>query len=386
MSRRPRKPPTYSLHKASGRAVVRIDGRDHYLGAHGSQESIDRYNGLIAEWITGQRSGDDLAVEPDPNLTINELLAAYLKFANRYYVKDGEPTKEVSNLQYALKPLAAIYGMSEIKDFGPLRLKTVREALVQSGLSRKVVNNRIKRIKRVFRWGVENQLVSAGVLHALEAVAPLKRGRCEAKETKPVQPVAEADVRAVIKVAPLTVATMIEVQWLTGMRPGEVVIMRPDDVDQSGRVWVYRPQRHKTQHFGIEREIIIGPQAQALLQRLPARTPLLYYFSPRAAMKERYAARSTHRSKPNTRRKTARKLQDRYTTQTYGRAVAYLCKKHGIPHWSPNQLRHAAATRLRQEFGLDAAQAVLGHKTAHITQVYASLDRQKAAEVIGKVG
>ena len=386
MSRRPRKPPAYCLHKASGRAVVRIDGRDHYLGAHGSQESIDRYNGLIAEWITRQRSGEDLAIEPDPNLTINELLAAYLKFANRYYVKDGQPTKEVSNLKYALKPLAAVYGVSEIKDFGPLRLKTVRETLVYSGLSRKVVNDRIKRIKRVFRWGVENQLVAPGVLHALEAVAPLKRGRCEAKETVPVQPVDEVDIRSVIKVAPLTVATMIEVQWLTGMRPGEVVIMRPCDIDQSGEVWVYRPERHKTQHFGIDRELIVGPQARTLLQRLPARAPHVYYFNPKAAIAERYAVRRTHRSTPNTKRKTTRKLQERYTTQSYGRAVAYLCKKHGIPHWSPNQLRHTTATRLRQEFGLDVAQAVLGHKTAQVTQVYADLDRKKAAEVIGKVG
>jgi integrase len=57
-----------------------------------------------------------------------------------------------------------------------------------------------------------------------------------------------------------------------------------------------------------------------------------------------------------------------------------------IPHWHPNQLRHNAATRLRREFGLDAARAVLGHSSPAVTEVYAELDEAKAAEVMGRVG
>ena len=44
------KVPSYCRHKASGRAVVRIDGKDHYLGIYGSPESHDEYERLISEW------------------------------------------------------------------------------------------------------------------------------------------------------------------------------------------------------------------------------------------------------------------------------------------------------------------------------------------------
>ena len=33
------KVPSYCLHKRSGRAVVRLNGKDHYLGEYGSPES-----------------------------------------------------------------------------------------------------------------------------------------------------------------------------------------------------------------------------------------------------------------------------------------------------------------------------------------------------------
>lgn len=39
--------PKYSLHKSSGQAVVRIDGKMHYLGPHGSPESREKYQRLI---------------------------------------------------------------------------------------------------------------------------------------------------------------------------------------------------------------------------------------------------------------------------------------------------------------------------------------------------
>ncbi len=54
--------------------------------------------------------------------------------------------------------------------------------------------------------------------------------------------------------------------------------------------------------------------------------------------------------------------------------------------WHPNQLRHNAATRLRREFGLDVARAVLGHSSPVVTELYAELDGAKAAEAMEKVG
>jgi integrase len=52
-----------------------------------------------------------------------------------------------------------------------------------------------------------------------------------------------------------------------------------------------------------------------------------------------------------------------------------------IPHWHPHQLRHAAATRLRKEHGLEAARVVLGHAGAAVTELYAEIDHEKARRV-----
>ena len=52
-----------------------------------------------------------------------------------------------------------------------------------------------------------------------------------------------------------------------------------------------------------------------------------------------------------------------------------------VPTWSPHRLRHNAATFLRKEFGLEAAQIMLGHKNADATQIYAEINREKALDL-----
>ncbi len=87
--------------------------------------------------------------------------------------------------------------------------------MIDRGLARRHINQRVNRIRRIFKWGVENELVPAHVLHGLQAVAPLQQGRCAAKETTPVQPVADEQVDAVLSVVSRQVATMIQLQRLT---------------------------------------------------------------------------------------------------------------------------------------------------------------------------
>jgi integrase len=58
-------------------------------------------------------------------------------------------------------------------------------------------------------------------------------------------------------------------------------------------------------------------------------------------------------------------------------------KKH---KWHPHQLRHNAATRLRREFGIEAARVILGHRSAGITEIYAEADMEKGKKIMGEVG
>ncbi len=81
-----------------------------------------------------------------------------------------------------------------------------------------------------------------------------------------------------------------------------------------------------------------------------------------------------------------RVLNQQYDVATYRRAIARACEKAGLPVWTPHRLRHAAATEIRRQFGLEAAQAVLGHAALGVTQVYAEKNMEAAKRVMAKIG
>src|SRR5262249_58694475 len=103
-----------------------------------------------------------------------------------------------------------------------------------------------------------------------------QRGRSPAPDRKPVRPVEDNRVQAVLPFLPPPVAAMVRLQRLTGMRPGEVVIMRPCDVDRSGDIWYYRPSCHKNAWRAKERIVALGPRARLVLVPFLNRVPQAY--------------------------------------------------------------------------------------------------------------
>ena len=75
-----------------------------------------------------------------------------------------------------------------------------------------------------------------------------------------------------------------------------------------------------------------------------------------------------------------------YTTASYRRAIHRACRLAKVDKWSPNQLRHSAATRIRKKHGIEVARIVLGHTTLATTQVYAEADLTKALDVMSQFG
>ena len=90
-------------------------------------------------------------------------------------------------------------------------------------------------------------------------------------------------------------------------------------------------------------------------------------------------------NKPNG-KPSKQRFSKHYTVGAYRKAIHKLCDDAGIPRWSPNQLRHSAATEIRRDFGLDAAQVVLGHASASTTEIYAETDKELAAKVAKERG
>jgi integrase len=384
--------PSYRHHKPSGQAVVTLDGKDRYLGRYGTPESEAEYDRLISEWLAhGRRLPAPGTAGSD--LSVNEMLLAYLHHAEGYYLKDGQPTSETANIKLAIRPLRRLYGHTAAKDFGPKSLKAVRQALIDSGLCRGEVNKRVGKIVRAFKWAVGEELIPPSVHHGLRAVSGLRAGRADVRESQPIKPVPDAFVDAIKPYVSRQVWAMVELQRLTAMRPGEAIAMRMCDLDTSGKLWCYTPRERKTAHYGKERPIYLGPRAVEVVRpwlRTNIEEPL---FQPREAKAERLAELRTRRKTPvqpsqqNRRRRRPRKVPGMvYTVASYRRAIKYACQWAGVPKWHPNQLRHTAATRLRKEFGIDTARAVLGHSSPAVTEVYAELDREKAVEAMDKIG
>jgi integrase len=88
------------------------------------------------------------------------------------------------------------------------------------------------------------------------------------------------------------------------------------------------------------------------------------------------------RSKPNPRKRPG----ERFDTRAYTHSIARGCRKAGVPVWASNRLRHLAASNIRREFGLDAAQVILGHASPDVTLVYAEVDERRAEEVMLRIG
>ena len=225
-----------------------------------------------------------------------------------------------------------------------------------------------------------------------------------------MKPVDQQTAEATLKFVAPPVAAMIRLQQLTGMRHGEVVIMRSIDIDRSGDVWLYQPSTHKTAYRGTEKQVPLGPLAQAVIQPFLDRAPDAFLFSPIEKKAWRNERRAVHHNrnrktkiypcelKPRVRLKQARKSnvskrpkRERHDLDSYRRTVTDGIQKAGkagikIPSWHPHRLRHSCGTETRKRYGIEAAQVMLGHTTANVTEIFAERKLKLAVNVALEMG
>ena len=398
--------PSFRLHKASGQGVTTIRGKDFYFGPFEDKKSKQKYNKLLAEYLASNKS-ESFQVRPQ-EISIAESVVAYLGYSKEYY----QESTEHENLILASKPLMELYSDSLAADFGPVQFKAIRAWWIDRGSSRQYVNKQMKRLARIIKWLVAEGKMQPAIHQAIKCVEPLRKGRCEARETPPIVPVEDSVVELTIPHMTLVVAAMVRFQRLTGARPGEICVIKPAMVDKSAEIWEIRMTSHKNSWRGKDRTIYVGPQAQKVLAPfLEGRPPESFCFSPAESLKQHRAEKHKRRKTPlscgnapgtNLTSKPQRAPGALYTTQSYGRAIKYACRKafpspDGLNEekakkwrsdhaWAPNQLRHALATAVRRTDGLEAAAVVLGHSEVGVTQIYAEADRQKAIDVVKRTG
>ena len=376
------KPPKYS--KLKQYAVVYFQGKTHYLGSYGSPESKAAYARFVAESRV-----DPVLLPPQEgeDVTMPDLVAAFLEHA--------KPTLDDATFGHyrtiAGDFLLKLYGDTAVDGFKPRCLKLVRAEMIQSQrFCRNVINAYTRRIVSLFHWGVSEELVNPNTHLALKAVKSLPKGYPGTYDNPEREEVPDDVIKRTLPFLSPTLAAMVQVQRLTGMRPSEVCKMRVGDVDvkRDPELWYYVPGSHKTEEHIGKKAIPLGKPEQNLI------TPYLVgkksndaIFSPQTAMEERNAIKRANRKTKRTpsqqardeaRAKNPKQYKETYDENSYRKAIEYgiirgnkvLPEEEKIPHWFPYLLRHSAATMTELEIGLDESQALLAHKTADMTRRY----------------
>ncbi|MBA4190586.1 MAG: hypothetical protein C0467_21575 [Planctomycetaceae bacterium] len=402
--------PTYRQHKSSNTARCWVAGRWVTLGRYNSPESRAEFARIVGELAVAPIPSSVISLV-NPDQTMNEILLAFWRHAEKHYRDpEGNPTNELPQFSQTFSLVKRLYGHTLAKEFGPLALKSLRQEMIGAGWSRKLINQRIGRVKRVFKWAVSEQLVPVEVFQALQTVTGLQQGRTKARDLEPIAPVADKHVLATLPFLQPAVRAMVAVQLLTGMRPGEVCRLCPALIEKEDSVWLFRPRQHKTGWQGKKRVVAMGPRAQALLANFTPSDPSEYFFSPERVVQAFHAARAATRKTKRYPKQEARNAANRatsskrkpgqkYKVTSYEKAIARAVERanlpfieaavdveYHIPAWHPNQLRHSLGTNVRHLYGLEAAQVVLGHSKADVTQVYAERNLRLAVKVASEIG
>ncbi len=357
-----------------------------------SEEAKKNHRQFIAEWAKNAQAS---TIRPGAQITVDELFAAYLDYA-----KTNIDPCDYRHHRIIAQEILDVYSGTPVENFGPKALLAVQGRLETSGRVRGYCNKLINFARAQFRWGVAQEMVPESIPRALKYVPALRQGKTIAPETPPREDVPDEVVKRTLPYLYATIAIMVQVQRLACMRPSEVCRMKVGDLDQSGKIWIYRPGFHKGTWRKQDKAVPLGkPEQKLLAPRLVGKGPDQYVFSPFDTLQERkakFAAKRKHnwpcRAALREERAAKPKLnvRDYYTSETYSRALKRSIEtankeieaengkpeKAGkdptpaIPFWTPYQLRHAAVTEITETHGLDVAQAVAGQRSIQVTKRY----------------
>lgn len=341
--------PAYQFH-VSGQARVTLCGKDFYLGDHGTPESYARYYALLSEYTA---NGKQLPQQPqrlaEVSIRLRDITADFRARVLPRYEHDNGQHNRFGNL---CDLLDAKHGDESPEDFGPRKLEALRDGFVADGVNRKYANIKTRMIVRIVKHGVSRELIKPDRIVALEALEPLKLG--QAREGKPRKGVALDDIELTLTKLPAVLQSMVRLQLATAMRPSELFRMTPAMIDRSGVTWFYRPTDHKSAHRGKQKAVPLLDDAKAVLAT--------YLFGD-----ENELCFVTH-------------LGTAWNKDSYRIAITRAAKAAKAVHWTPYSIRHTTAQAVRDAFGPEGVQALLGHSRLSTGEIYAKASEKKAAE------
>jgi integrase len=367
--------PKYRKHSTRNVGFVEWKKKRHYFkGAYNSIQSIAEYKKFVLEHV------GSVAASPkpiaSPGCTVNVLCRDFLVQLREQSLKNLRGT--YGNYRNALQPFCKRYGNEQAASIGPRLLKEWQKELASKELSRGYINGSISKIKQVWRWAASEEILPASVWHGLQSVKSLAPGKTPAREAVKRKPLPWSHLQELLPSLSPNVRAMVLLQWHSGARSQSIVMACPSQFERDGDFLLWRP-RHKTETWGEGKELVIplGPRAQEVIGPFLKGRPDRPMFCPRWFGKNpRYGDRYTSGSYHDCIQHAIRRLNKR-------NQVAHV---PALPLWTPHQLRHAKGHAVRKIYGLEAAQAVLGHESLSATEIYSARRLDLAKKVAWETG
>lgn len=337
---------------------ARIRGVQFRLGGVHTTEADAKI--ALGKLIVRTAANPALATIRPVNATLADLIEAFLR-------SDESPRGKQHRQKYGM--LVELFDAAFGNDIPAMDYDAEKHREFKAWLtgcerySRWSVNDFLSRVRRLMKFGRSRKFCDPGNVAEVCDVPGVRHG--DARESEKVGPANVDDVERTIPHLPAEIQPLVRLQLLCGARSGELLPLKRSMISRSAEPWSYTPVQHKGKWRGGNRVIYFGPKARAILANLFASIDGDdYLFSPQRSRPDRTGARSP---------------RPHYSRHSYSHAIQDACKRAVVPPWTSHQLRHRCGTDVRQAYGYDAAQAVLGHAGKGVT------DRYSWSETAGKL-
>lgn len=333
------------------------------------------YQAWLCTWLTSPETRN-----PQRQVIVRKAAQQYKAYADERYSATDRRNSEAYKVKKVLDQFEELFGSLPVDDIRPAHVDTFLQCMVDNDLARSTINGRMNVLRRWSRWCVSKMIMPPAAREFFWSVDNLKYGERGVREADKITAVDEAIVSATLDHLPATLQAVVKLQLYTSARPGELLIMRPMDIDTSKTPWLYVPGsdkphgKHKNAWRGHDRKIYLGPKCRDIVQPFLNRVLTGFMFTPAEAVEQR-RGHGYANANPS------------YTTDTYGQAIVYACDAAKVPRWCPLQLKHTALTRIERMENAQAARAMAGHKHVETTlDYYVEKNESAAREIAEKAG
>jgi integrase len=375
-----KKIPQKRVHRGKGQDYVRDPrtGRQILLGPTGTVESQQAYTAWIASYV--REVGISAEIASRPTGSFEGLLARYLEECSRIYLNAaGLLTQSYGNcLTVARNYLTGLVGR-EISSITRADIVAIQRGMIAKGLTAKATREYMGIVKRLIKFGEQEGLIDPHHALTLRSIPDLRP--TEGARSKQVQPIPIKHAFAIYRELNERWRAIFAFHLFTGQRAETALRAKFEEIDTSTVPWKYSPVMHKNTWRGKPLTILIGPRARAAIRPYMSASGMLW------------PGRHMNISLDKQKSTKVPRCRD-----AYKRAIESACQRAGLPHYTPQQIRHTSATFLVGKLVPESIiGAILGHHgrgdddslstgSGTITGRYAAVSRRRVEAVVEKWG